>query len=144
MKIKIKTQPVSRRTSRPPQDSAAVSEVQDSNVDLRQSKSHRSFVPPPPTSWPAKHHKLNQTLDEGTTRSISARMLSQPELVELRGFDEEIEVILPDREATFWVRIAGRELAMTGGVIVALHGVRCGLWDKRTRPSCTPFCCKLF
>lgn len=40
------------------------------------------------------------------------------------GFDEEFEVNLPGRgDTTFFVRVAGRELAATNGVAVVLHGV---------------------
>ncbi|CAN0281090.1 unnamed protein product, partial [Ectocarpus sp. 8 AP-2014] len=39
------------------------------------------------------------------------------------GFDEDFEVHLPGREhTTFFVRVAGRELAATNGVAVVLHG----------------------
>lgn len=54
-----------------------------------------------------------------------ARLLPVPPAVLLSdGFDEEMLITLPDREATFMVRVAGRELAVNGGVVMALHGVR--------------------
>lgn len=40
------------------------------------------------------------------------------------GFDKEMEVLVPAREATFLTRIAGIELAESRGVVLALHGVR--------------------
>lgn len=59
----------------------------------------------------------------------TARLLPAPPALSMRdGFDEEMVVTLPDREASFMVRVAGRELAASGGVVMALHGVRfkCG------------------
>lgn len=40
------------------------------------------------------------------------------------GFDEEIEVHVPDREAKLLVRLASRKLSTSRGVLLVLHGVR--------------------
>ena len=41
------------------------------------------------------------------------------------GFDEEVEVPVSDREGSFMVRVAGRDLATSNGIAVVLHGVSC-------------------
>ncbi|CAN0169760.1 unnamed protein product [Ascophyllum nodosum] len=38
------------------------------------------------------------------------------------GFDEEVEVPVSDREGSFMVRVAGRDLATSNGIAVVLHG----------------------
>lgn len=79
---------------------------------------------PPPASWPAtKHGDQQQHLLSarsavlmGAERAITANIHND-------GFDEEMKVNVPGREANFMVRVAGRELASTGGIVMALHGV---------------------
>lgn len=91
----------------------------------------RCHLPPPPASWPAAgavnrghghgeghgHSKCPQ----GPAQQVASRLV-----LPLRsGFDEDFEVRLPGRgDTTFFVRVAGRELAATNGVAVVIHGVR--------------------
>lgn len=78
--------------------------------------------PPPPASWPAPStmgtfSRNSRMSPEASTRT--AVCSSQT----LDGFDDELEVVL-DTGTSFFVRVAGRELASTNGVAVVLHGVR--------------------
>ncbi|CAM9838039.1 unnamed protein product [Ectocarpus sp. 4 AP-2014] len=70
--------------------------------------------PPPPASWPAAGSGKQLG---GAASAIAAHVPSWS------GFDEDFEVHLPGREhTTFFVRVAGRELAAINGVAVVLHG----------------------
>lgn len=44
----------------------------------------------------------------------------------MEGFDEEIKVYIPDRGESFFVRVAGRDLATSNGIALVLHGVSAG------------------
>ncbi|CAN0137427.1 unnamed protein product, partial [Ectocarpus fasciculatus] len=70
--------------------------------------------PPPPASWPAAGSAKQLG---GSAAAVAAHVPSWS------GFDEDFEVHLPGREhTTFFVRVAGRELAAKNGVAVVLHG----------------------
>ncbi|CAM9953005.1 unnamed protein product [Ectocarpus sp. 6 AP-2014] len=70
--------------------------------------------PPPPASWPVAGGGKQLG---GAASAIAAHVPSWS------GFDEDFEVHLPGREhTTFFVRVAGRELAATNGIAVVLHG----------------------
>ncbi|CAM9930304.1 unnamed protein product, partial [Discosporangium mesarthrocarpum] len=58
--------------------------------------------PPPPAVWHASSAPL--------------------ELGKLGGFDEELDVNVPQRKATFHVYVAGRSLARSHGLALLLHG----------------------
>ena len=83
--------------------------------------------PPPPASWPAagaakRGHGSSVSgskFPQGTAQQVAAKVPSWS------GFDEDFEVRLPGRgDTSFFVRVAGRELAATNGVAVVIHGVR--------------------
>lgn len=95
-------------------------------------------LPPPPASWPAAvrstakpNSNSNSTSSSSGANAARGGSSAQaaggavPPSSWWSGFDEEFEVHLPGRaDTTFFVRVAGRELAATNGVAVVIHGVR--------------------
>lgn len=105
--------------------------------DNSRGKSGRPYqIPPPPASWPAastvksassmaNNRKNRSSSPSGASGSQAS---SRPQVADLvpswSGFDEDFEVELAGRgNTTFFVRVAGRKLAATNGVAVAIHGV---------------------
>ncbi|CAM9402387.1 unnamed protein product [Pylaiella littoralis] len=107
----------------------------------------RCCFPPPPASWPAagsttKSNRNSESNSESNSSSINTNSNNSssgvlglegssaqaaggavPPSSWWSGFDEEFEVNSPGRgDTTFFVRVAGRELAATNGVAVVLHG----------------------
>lgn len=78
--------------------------------------------PPPPASWPSSSSPLLPRRSYQHATATPSAMASSHAMSE--GFNEEMEVLVPAREAKFFVRVAGRELAAANGVAVVLHGVR--------------------
>ena len=89
----------------------------------------RCQLPPPPASWPSaaavSRGRGHGKCPQGPAQQAASKAPSWS------GFDEDFEVRLPGRgDASFFVRVAGRELAATNGVAVVIHGVR----DAREQP----------
>lgn len=79
-------------------------------------------LPPPPASWPAAAAAVNRGDSKCPQRPAQQVASKVPSW---SGFDEDFEVHLPGRgDTSFFVRVAGRELAATNGVAVVIHGVR--------------------
>lgn len=89
-------------------------------------------IPPPPASWPAANRASRNprtTSQSGVSNSLNRSTSASPAALPIAtlpctGFDEDLEVLLPGRGSSFFVRIAGRELAASNGVAVLIHGVR--------------------
>ena len=86
-------------------------------------------LPPPPASWPAGNRvdrNLRTISQTGIANSLNRTNTSRAALpmMPCAGFDEQMEVFLPGRGASVFVRMAGRELATSNGVAVLIHGVR--------------------
>ncbi|CAN0317321.1 unnamed protein product, partial [Laminaria digitata] len=73
-------------------------------------------LPPPAASWPV----ANRASRNPQTTSHIGSPADLP--IAALGFDEDVEVLLPGRGASFFVRVAGRELAASNGVAVLIHG----------------------
>lgn len=104
-----------RAAHRPPPD--CMGPPQGDGHEASGSSDRRvQLPPPPPASWPAAGSAKQLG---GAAATVAAHVPSWS------GFDEDFEVHLPGREhTTFFVRVAGRELAARNGVAVVLHGVR--------------------
>lgn len=95
-------------------DNPALKDVGDSGGGRRYQ------IPPPPASWPAA-----AAVKRGDSRHPQGQGQIASKVPSWLGFDEDFEVHLPGRRDTsFFVHVAGRELAATNGVAVVIHGVR--------------------
>lgn len=95
--------------------------------ETQQNSSDQNLPLPLPASWPAaaaaaQQYKQGDTL-RGVGKAAAASSLLPIAVMDREAFDEKIEVPVPTREATMLVRVAGRELAASKGVVMVLHGV---------------------